>query len=310
MKTQTKPSLSLWTITAPLKTSLIMSAFTFAIMFGYSFISSLIYKTPAQMPQTPLFFLLGLGFLLSVFLVVRKLPSPKMDQDSFVAIHTSQTILSSALVGLSTFLILANHQTILFKLMMLEAKHSGILLIALIFTTIFLFYLVGLSIINLYVKIRRIQEFNIPTWKIVFSIPFGFSALWVPGYFLSKQSTKQFNQPIKSKIYSRFIKWTVTAPQNTIATFAFITLLSCIGIGLNSVLLTLSFAMLFGIWIMQIGKKNFIKQIPGKYSSAAVIINIALIIILSTIFALAPQRPANIQINISDITTTETTGNI
>ena len=68
--------------------------------------------------------------------------------------------------------------------------------------------------------------------------------------------------------------------------------------------------MLFGIWIMQIGKKNFIKQIPGKYSSAAVIINIALIIILSTIFALAPQRPANIQINISDITTTETTGNI
>ena len=91
MKT-TKLSLSLWTIWAPLKLGLIISLFGLIIMFAYSLITSHIYNTPSQVPETPLFLLLLIGFLLAIYLVIRKLPEIKMDRKSFVAIHSLQII--------------------------------------------------------------------------------------------------------------------------------------------------------------------------------------------------------------------------
>ncbi len=308
MKT-TKPSLSLWTIWAPLKLGLIISLFSLIIMFTYSLITSHIYSIPSQVPETPLFLLLLIGFLLGIYLVIRKLPEIKMDRKSFVAIHSLQTVFSSVLVVASTYIILANHQNILIKIMSAGSVSSGLFLTALIITTVFLMFLIGISIINFYVKIRRIQDFNIPTWKILFSIPFGFSALWIPGYFLSNGNKKITGQQIESKTYSKMINWIITTPQNTIAAFTFITLFSCLGSGFFPALLTLSLTMFFGIWIMKVGEKQFIKHISDKYSTVAVIINIALVVMLSAAYVFMPQHPKNIIINISETTTIETPGN-
>jgi hypothetical protein len=152
------------------------------------------------------------------------------------------------------------------------------------------------------------QRFNIPTWKIILSIPFGFSALWVPGYLLNTKQIKNPSQKINSKWYNRVINWTTSNQLNTISMFVFITIISSFFAGLNAMLLTFIFALIFGIWVLQIGAKTFEKNIAKKYSSVAIITNIALIIIFSCFYIFAPQPSQNIQISVSDIEITSTPG--
>ena len=191
---------------------------------------------------------------------------------------------------------------------MVSESASGLSTILIPAIALYFLYLVGIEIFNIYVKIRRIQDFNIPTWKIILSIPFGFSALWVPGYLLKTTKQKKVAQEIKSKWYAKLISWTTKTQLNTISMFVFITVLSSFFAGLNAVLLTFSFALLFGIWALQIGTKQFEKNIAKKYYSVAVIINIALIILFICTYIFAPKTQQNIQINISDIEVTSTQG--
>ncbi|MBO5705004.1 MAG: hypothetical protein J6R99_03220 [Alphaproteobacteria bacterium] len=305
-KTTTQPSLSLWTFWAPVKFALVMFIISSVMIFGYSFLSNLI-SAPAS--NTSMFAIIAISFLLSTFLIARKLPTIKIDRPSFIAINTLQSVLLSILFSVSTVLVMTKYQSIMFKLMVLDTKASGALLAVFVLTIIFFFFLGGISLLNAYIKIRRMQEFNIPTWKIICSIPFGFSALWIPGYFLDTKSSKQVGQPIKSKTYSKFVNWVLLNKTNTIATFAFTTLVLALFGGFNSMLLTFTFALLFGIWIMRVGTKKFEKQIPAKYASAAVIINIVLIIIFASTALFVANNPSKIQINISDIETIETPGN-
>jgi hypothetical protein len=156
----------------------------------------------------------------------------------------------------------------------------------------------GLYITNLYAKILRIQQFQIPLWKIILSIPFGFSALWIPGYLLSTKPEKNISLPIKHKWYSKLIKWTISDNINTISMFVFITALSGFFIGFEPMLLTFTLTLIFGIWTLKIGSKKFEYKIKNKYSTVAVIINIIFITIFAMMYT--TSKPSNIQINITD----------
>ena len=231
-----------------------------------------------------------------------------MDNTSFITIHTAQTLLMFLLFSVSTYILIFNRQNILFELMVMESQISGATSIFILLLATSLFYMLGIEVFNIYIKIRCMQNFNIPKWKIILSIPFGFSALWIPGYLLNKKDNKKPSQTIKSNWYAKLINWTTKAPLNRISMFVFITILSAFFSGFNAMLLMFSFALLFGIWVLQIGTKQFEKNMQKKYSSVAIIINIALIIMFAFSYFSSSKIPHNIQINISDIKTTSAQG--
>ena len=300
-------TLNTWLFKLPFKFAIISFALILLLSFLYPFVGQLFFDETHALPMKPLFIFMIISILTGIYFSVKKAPRIKMDTSSFITIHTAQTLLIFLLFSASTYLLLSNQQNILFNLMVSESA-SGLSTILIPAIALYFLYLVGIEIFNIYVKIRRIQDFNIQTWKIILSIPFGFSALWVPGYLLNTTKPKKVAQEIKSKWYAKLVSWTTKTQLNTISMFVFITVLSSFFAGLNAVLLTFSFALLFGIWALQIGTKQFEKNMAKKYSSVAVIINIALIILFICTYIFAPKTQQNIQINISDIEVTSTQG--
>ena len=290
-----------WLFSAPLKFSVISFIMTMFIVFIYSLTAS-----NYTVSSMPLFILLTLAIAWCTYLTIRKLPKIKMDKPSFIAIHNAQTILLFLLFTISTYLLMSNQQSLLFRLMMFDASHSNGFLFIVMFIALFLFFLMGTALINFYVKICRIQQFNIPAWKVIFSWPFGFGMLWIPGYLLNTKLPKKPSQEIKSKIYSKITNWTLANTINTISMFAFMTVLSSFFVGLAPTLLTFVLTLIFGLWSLNIGPKKFETQMPKTYSTIAVIINIAMIIAISCFYLFAPQP--NVHINISDTTVITTQG--
>lgn len=301
-------TLTTWLLKLPFKFAIISFAFILLLSFIYPFAGQLFFDETQTLPIEPLFAFIIISIIAGTYFSVKKAPRIKMDTPSFITIHTAQTLLIFLLFSVSTYLLFSNQQKLLFKLMVIESKTSDFASILIPAIAFYFLYLVGIEIFNIYVKFRCIHRFNIPTWKIILSIPFGFSALWIPGYLLNTTTTKKNSTEIKSKWYTKLINWTTKTQLNTISMFVFITVLSSFFAGLNAVLLTFSFALLFGIWVLQVGAKKFEKNIAKKYSSVAAIINIVLITLFIFAYIFAPKTQQNVQINISDIEVISTQG--
>ncbi len=298
------PTLLTWTIWTPLKFALISFAIITMLSLIYSVIHNIVFSNTPQMPSVVLG-LTAIGFIAGVYLSIRKLPHIKMDRPSFIAIHNAQVLWLFILFAISTYLLLSNQQEIMYGLMMYNGANSGKFLLLIILIALYYLFLFGLAIINFYVKIRRIQQFNIPTWKIVCSFPFGFGMLWTPGYLLETKNEKNPSQPIKSKWYSRITNWALANQINTISMFVFITVLSGFFLGFTPILLTFTLALIFGLWSLQIGTKKFIKNMHQGYATTAVVINIIMIIVFSCVYAFAPKQNIELTISETQIITTQ-----
>jgi hypothetical protein len=305
MKKNITPKFSTWTFWSPLKFATISFGIMITTAFIFSLIAGAIY-TPAPMPQTPLIILLTIGFIGAIAIQIKTLPRGKMDRISFISIHNTQTIILSILFIISSYMLVRYAQQIIFYLLIMETQLSATFLITLTASLIFYLYLLGLLFANMYAKFCRARELKIPTWKIICSIPFGFSALWIPGYILDYDTTKSITYAPKSKYLGTASKWITSRPAHTIATFIAITTLSGFFFGFNAVLLTFSLALIFGIWALQSGTKPFIKNIAGKYANAAVIFNAILVILFIGFYAFMPTTTQDVQLTISDTEIIET----
>lgn len=299
MKQHNKTKFSTWILWSPLK----FAAISFSIMITTAFLYTLLmgaFYNPATISQTPLITLLLIGFVGAIAIQIKTLPHGKMDRTSFIAIHNTQTIILSTLYIISSYLLVRYAQQIIFYLLIMETQLSATLLITLTASLIFSLYLLGLSFANIYAKFRRARELEIPTWKIIFSMPFGFSAMWAPGYLLDSGTTKNPTYAPKSKYLNQVNNWIISRPAHTISTFIAITTLSGFFLGFNAVLLTFSLALIFGIWALQRGTKNFAKKMPGKYANYVVILNLILLTLFIGFFTLIPPATQNAQLTISD----------
>ena len=305
MKQNNTSKFSTWTLWSPLKFATMAFCLIISITAIYSLIAGAIY-TPATTPQTPLTILFLIGFIAATTFQIKSLPRDKMDRTSFMCIHNTQTILLSSLFIISSYLIARNAQRIIFYLLTFQNQSSGTLVIIFIATLLFYLYLLGLLFANIYAKFCRIRDLNIPTWKIICSMPFGFAALWTPGYIIKTSSQKKPTFTPKSKWLNGITNWMTSHSTNTIATFIAITLISGFVMGFNSVLLTFSLALIFGIWALQSGTKTFIKNISGKYATMAIVINLILIIITGVFYVFVPDTDQNVHITITETEITET----
>lgn len=302
MKKTIQTKLSTWLFWAPAKFAVLSFLATTIITFVYSLIANYISPNTPINP-TPLMGLLSLTFIGCIIYSVYSLPRLKMDRASFISIHNPQTIIMSVLFLVTSYALLNNAQKLMFQLLTTPTQ-SPSLFITLVAIAITLLYITGISISNAYAKYQRIRAMNIPLWKIICSVPFGFSALWTPGYMLETSKHGTPAQPIHSKWYTCLQNWILSKQSNTIISYITITLLSAFFFGFTPVLLTFCLALIFGIWVLNTGLKKFTKEISGRYSTMAVIINIALIILfISTTFLVSPSA----QITTNDISNTEIT---
>ncbi len=300
MKTTNTPNrLAQWLLWPQLKFAILSFICFILIGLTYGLIAGAIYGANPS-PAAPLSILLFIGFISCLGWLIRRLPRTQLGQESFIAINNAQMFVISVAFILSSIFIVRHMQQILFQLMMPTNMVSTSFLILASLSGIFYLYLLGIVFTNIYVKFIRAYEMGIPAWKIIFSMPFGFSALWTAGYMLNTPTIKKSDALACPQWYKKITKQIITRPINTIIAFVAITLLSGFFYGFSAVLLTYSFALIFGIWVINVGRANFTKNISKKYSTYAVIVNILIILSLLTFGLLYPNNTQNVQIEISD----------
>ncbi len=290
--------LSTWTLWAPLRFAITAFISLSFISLLYTFIASKIYA-PAPIPTQPLLWLCTAAFIGCAIALFYKLPRTNIDRYSFIAVHNLQILITSTFFILLTYILLNNANEIIFKLILLETKSQTSFILAISTFAIITLYTFGILLSNIYAKFRRIQALNIPTWKIICSMPFGFSALWAPGYILNTND-KSNSIVIKSNLYKRLTDKITEHQSSVIAVFSVITMLSGFIYGINSILLTFTLALIFGIWSLNIGTKKFLGNINDKYTNYTIIINIILIIMFIAVYSFRAQTNKNIQINITE----------
>lgn len=276
MKTTQHTKLSTWLLWAPMKFALILFALTSVFLLLFSLAFSLLPTSPSNYIGVILIFI---AFIAASAITIRGLPKTFPDRFSFISIHTPQTLIMALAFLTMTYLISQNtNQIIMFLLTVQTKNHLDFLSITLIFGTIvFYMYLIGVLISNMYLKFLRIRALNVPAWKIILSIPFGFSALWVPGYLLHSDKSRKHTTPQKQNWYSSAINWILSSPSKTIFAFIITTIISGFFFGFNMVALSFGLTLIFCLWLMQSGQKNFITHMPQTYSTIAIMFNIALI---------------------------------
>lgn len=297
MKKASTSKLSTWLILSPLKFAFISFATMCILILTYGYIANNLLHISQQTQTISILAISFLTIIICGFIMASRLPRDKMSRHAFVSINTMTLFTLSLLFLILIYTILANPAIVL-TMLLLPTVQSMIIFGMM---TLILLYLVGLFISNIYAKICRIRTMNIPTWKTILSIPFGFSALWIPGFFLDIPLAKTSDTLIKSKWYKKLIDLICSHQLYLSLTFTLLTIMSILFYGATQPLLTIVLALIYGIWQIQIGRQKFTTSIPKKYATTAVIINLVICMIILCSQILAPKITNDIQLNISEL---------
>ncbi len=223
--------------------------------------------------------LISLSTLCSAILALRRQRTVELDRFCFVNIHNAQSLII-IVASILSFVIAIYMTPIKFWLFSLLQTHSGaiISIILAVMLVLISLYITGVALCNFWAKFCRAIDLKIPVWKIILSVPFGFTMTWLPGYFIPEKTPKKPTMSTGFKWYHKLTSWVLSSTRNTGIMFTILVILSSFATGFASALLTFSFALLFAIWAMQTDVKKFEKNIGNTYASTAVIINITMIL--------------------------------
>lgn len=290
-------SLVLW---HPLKFALI--AFVLFVLIG--FISGILSQTVFDgiMPNTLMTTLLVVMFVIAAVIVLYKMPRIPLDQRSFVALNNAQLFIVSLAFTISTMLIFANANKIMFYLMMMETHSNISFIILMAIGAIFYLYLCGLFLSNIWAKFWRCRALGLKTWQIICTMPMAFSLLWIPGYLISDDAKTPRALNIRTNWYAKLTDWILSGSVRTAASFVVIVLISCMFFGYNAILLTLILAIIAGLWMRIVGVPAFLRDINKKYIWFVIAVNVALVIGAIILFAVYyGQTAPDVMVNISDV---------
>lgn len=278
--------LSKWLLWSPLK--FVISYFLWSVFLTVFLIAVIAVTAKTFTNMTTLTFgveaaLLCIG---CTYLMIRDLPHDNLNRDNFVGLINLQMPIMTLLFLIPMLIIARNPDVALFKLILLSHTSRLAFVLLIIFIALVYFYVFGLLISSVYAKFRRARTMGIPTWKIICSMPMGFSLIWVPGYLMPENKNMDKNQTGKYMSLTRNI---TKRPIICAAVFTAITLLSSPFFGFNLAMLTLAYALVFCIWVMTIGTKPMIKNIGGAYSTFAVAANIVMLLVILLVFYITPH---------------------
>lgn len=209
--------------------------------------------------------------------LVRKLPAGALDRRGFIFITNAQTFITSIAFIVSTLIIFFNAKNIMLRMLWLEAHSKLSFIIVMIALAIFYLYLCGIFIGNLYAKYRRVRTMGVGMWKTLATAPFGFCMLWIPGYLMDDTKSNQ-DTTNHSGWYNHITDWIISKSTRTVATLVLMIIMAGFTFGFNAILLTLGLGAIFAIWCAIVGTDKMRKDLPGIYSTIAIVINIAMIV--------------------------------
>lgn len=296
-----KKSLSLlsWVFLQPLKISVISLLFLlfFVLLAG-------IIMPGVQGAITTYCTILAIS--ISAYITIYKMPRENMDRQGFIALNNTHYLISSTIFFIVITILTKYKDVITYKLMLLGTNLTPKLMILMLLAALLFLYLVATFVVNLYAKYLRCREMGISTWKIICSMPFGFSLLWTPGYLLESETKNNSAVSIHSNWYLKLTKFVGSKYIYTLLTFILLTIYSGFFYGPQMVILTLIYLLIFTIWLKISGLSTFRQQQNRIYSYLAIIMNVLIIIGLITYTSMSAQP--DVTINISDTITTPTAG--
>lgn len=289
-----------WILWRPLKFALTLLGLGIAVMIPYEIVSATIGGATAL---ATLGILSIAAIVFATYLLFHRLPHDNLDRYSFVALENAQAYVL-ALAVFVAMLAIMQAQSFLISLAMMGTAGNVIFVLLAAVMFVAYAYLVGLSLANVYAKFRRGRAMNIPTWKIICSIPFGFNLIWIPGYILpDEKAPKTPVIPIHASWYKNLTNWIVSRPSRTILAFAILTLFTGFMFGIQTIFWTCTAILLFAIWVSGVGAKRFCKNIGGAYATVAVVLNIIMILAVSVItYQQISQISENVTITVTDTT--------
>lgn len=289
-----------WILWRPLKFALTLLGLGIAVMIPYEIVSATIGGATAM---RTLGILSIAAIVFATYLLFHRLPHDNLDRYSFVALENAQAYVL-ALAVFVAMLAIMQAQSFLISLAMMGTAGNVIFVMLAAVMFVAYAYLVGLSLANVYAKFRRGRAMNIPTWKIICSIPFGFNLIWIPGYILpDEKAPKTPVIPIHASWYKKLTNWIVSRPSRTILAFAILTLFTGFMFGIQTIFWTCAAILLFAIWVSGVGAKRFCKNIGGTYATVAVVLNIIMILAISVItYRQISQISENVAITVTDTT--------
>lgn len=286
-------SLLSWLLWYPIKISLI----SFLLFLVFILITSIIFPSIAS--NTFIAGLLLSSIIIAAVITLYKMPNKNMDRYSFVALNNAQLFIVSTICMILFAIIKANQSAIISYFMLLSTNFTKPLLILFVLAALFALYLIGTQIINLYSKYIRCREMGIAHWKIICSIPFGFSLMWLPGYLLNDQNKNTPAVIVSARWYNKFTNKILSNSILATITIILLTIYSVFFYGFNTIFITLISALIFAIWFRISGLSQF-RQHQGKaYSYFAILANIVMLIGFLAII-LTPAKTENLTVNISD----------
>ena len=291
-----------WILWRPLKFALMLLGLGIVVMIPYEIVSATIGGATAL---ATLGILSIAAFVYAIYSLFHRLPHDNLDRYSFVALENAQAYVL-ALAVFVAMLAIMQAQSFLISLAMMGTAGNVIFVLLAAVMFVAYAYLVGLSLANVYAKFRRGRAMNIPTWKIICSIPFGFNLIWIPGYILpDEKAPKTPVITIHAPWYTNLTNWIVSRPSRTILAFAILTLFTGFMFGIQTIFWTCAAILLFSIWVSTVGAKRFCKNIGGTYATVAVVLNIIMILAISVItYQQISQISAyeNVTITVTDTT--------
>lgn len=236
----------------------------------------------------------------STYKLIQHLPNNRLDKFSFVSLYNIQTFFIAIFFFVTNLIIFMNTTELLSLLHDIAISPKWYHLIVFSLIAVVYLYMLGLIIANIYAKYLRCRYFNIPKWKIICSMPFGFSTLWTVGYLLPEQTNSNYALRVTNKYYSNITNSIIKSNMLNVISFFLLVLISSSLFGILSTTITILLTLLYFTFKYTFGPKYLQTHIKHWYSNLAVIINIALLL---TVFLYIANKPASdVRINISDTT--------
>lgn len=291
-------SLLSWLVWTPLK----FSVLALVLLFLFIFTLYMIYPDASNMliALTTL-----VGIICAAACIYHKLPKKNMDQKSFIALTNLQMLVVSTAFIIAMLLINEYKDVIVMRFWLMNYQINASVLAIATLIAVFFLYLIGIFVTSLYAKYSRCREMGISAWKIILSMPFGFSLLWTPGYLLKDQNKSTPAVSIHSKWYSKITEKIINNQLYTVFSFIIMVVYSGFFYGFNASFITLASVLIFAIWFKISGLSSFRQQQKKLYSYTSIILNI--LVLIGIIGYSSLQHAPDVTVNISDIETVETT---
>lgn len=263
----TKNRIFSWIIGMPIK---------FACITFVSYIALILLSAAVGWYSISAWFLSAiLSVIIAGFVSLRKISHDNLDRYSFIALNNIQMFLYSILL-----IFITPHSDTIYGFMFKTLSMTLPQIIVIVLAGLFYFYLIGLWLSNIYAKYLRIRAMNVPAWKAIFSVPFGFAMLWMPGYLMQSEKDSAPVLTIPCATYDKFTRWILKSSFAAVGIISVLVLLSGLVSGTWVAIITLSMGVVFAATLRVRGEQKFRANIGRGYATSAVIVNVIMIIVL------------------------------